>query len=67
MQENENWKSYLNDGLHFSEEGNNFLWEKLKSITNNDYIETKTLDFPSWRDVDLKDPNQSLVSFFNSK
>ena len=51
----------LNDGLHLSRTGAEFLadlvWPHLEKLTQ--HIPEK---LPTWKDIDSKDPEKSLVS-----
>jgi len=53
MMMNNQWSDYLNDGLHLSDQGNQFLFEKLKIILENYYgdIQKLPLQHPSWKDL----------------
>ncbi|XP_015269499.1 PREDICTED: isoamyl acetate-hydrolyzing esterase 1 homolog [Gekko japonicus] len=57
---NQDFSCYLSDGLHLSEEGNNFLANQLWSV-----LERRTLalpvQLPYWRDVDHLHPEASLL------
>ena len=57
----QNWKEMLNDGLHLSRTGAEFLadlvWPHLEKLTQ--HIPEK---LPTWKDIDSKDPEKSLVS-----
>ncbi|XP_035751241.1 isoamyl acetate-hydrolyzing esterase 1 homolog isoform X1 [Egretta garzetta] len=60
MQKDQDFSSYLSDGLHLSTKGNSFLAAQLWSC-----LEKKLSPFPSllpyWRDVDHTNPEASLL------
>ncbi|NXN94269.1 IAH1 esterase, partial [Rhinopomastus cyanomelas] len=60
MQENQDFSSYLSDGLHLSTKGNRFLaaelWSRLEKR-----LSALPLLLPYWRDVDNMNPAASLL------
>jgi hypothetical protein len=69
LQEQNNWQSYLSDGLHLSESGNLFLWEKLNPVLDSVLLNGKTeyeIDFPNWA-VTVADPVGTLSEYFTPK
>ncbi|XP_064915630.1 isoamyl acetate-hydrolyzing esterase 1 homolog isoform X2 [Columba livia] len=60
MQKNEDFSSYLSDGLHLSTQGNSFLAAQLWSRLEKKLSAFPTL-LPYWRDVDHTDPAASLL------
>ncbi|EMP42013.1 Isoamyl acetate-hydrolyzing esterase 1 like protein [Chelonia mydas] len=56
---NQDFSSYLSDGLHLSVVGNNFLAAQLWSLLEKK-ISTLPMLFPYWRDVDNQNPEVSL-------
>ncbi|NXK86425.1 IAH1 esterase, partial [Formicarius rufipectus] len=60
MQKNQDFSSYLSDGLHLSAKGNSFLAAQLWSRLENKLSALPSL-FPYWRDVDNTNPEASLL------
>ncbi|KAK2533918.1 Iah1 [Columba guinea] len=60
MQKNEDFSSYLSDGLHLSTQGNSFLAAQLWSRLEKKLSAFPTL-LPYWRDVDHTEPAASLL------
>ncbi|NXC39409.1 IAH1 esterase, partial [Penelope pileata] len=60
MQKEQDFSSYLSDGLHLSTKGNNFLAEQLWSLLEN-RLSALPLLLPYWRDVDPLRPEASLL------
>ncbi|NWU89871.1 IAH1 esterase, partial [Upupa epops] len=60
MQENQDFASYLSDGLHLSTKGNSFLAAQLWSRLERRLSALPSL-LPYWRDVDHTDPAASLL------
>ncbi|NXS98918.1 IAH1 esterase, partial [Jacana jacana] len=60
MQKNEDFSSYLSDGLHLSAKGNSFLAAQLWSHLDKKLAALPWL-LPYWRDVDHMDPEASLL------
>ena len=60
MQKDENWRRFLSDGLHLSDDGNKFLFEKVKAVIESD-PELKPSNipmiFPDWKVVDVDNLN----------
>ncbi|NXI42112.1 IAH1 esterase, partial [Galbula dea] len=60
MQKNQDFSSYLSDGLHLSAEGSNFLAAQLWSCLEKKLSALPSL-LPYWRDVDHTNPEASLL------
>ncbi|PKU40463.1 hypothetical protein llap_9239 [Limosa lapponica baueri] len=60
MQKNQDFSSYLSDGLHLSPKGNSFLAAQLWSRLDKKLSALPSL-LPYWRDVDHTDPEASLL------
>ncbi|XP_064506569.1 isoamyl acetate-hydrolyzing esterase 1 homolog isoform X1 [Pseudopipra pipra] len=60
MQKNQDFSSYLSDGLHLSPKGNSFLAAQLWSRLENKVSALPSL-LPYWRDVDHTNPEASLL------
>ncbi|XP_062429007.1 isoamyl acetate-hydrolyzing esterase 1 homolog isoform X1 [Rhea pennata] len=60
MQKNQDFSSYLSDGLHLSTKGSNFLAAQLWSCLEKK-ISTLPSLLPYWRDVDHMNPEVSLL------
>ncbi|XP_009463738.1 PREDICTED: isoamyl acetate-hydrolyzing esterase 1 homolog [Nipponia nippon] len=60
MQKNQDFSSYLSDGLHLSTKGNSFLAAQLWSHLENKLSALPSL-LPYWRDVDHTNPEASLL------
>ncbi|RLW12161.1 hypothetical protein DV515_00000720 [Chloebia gouldiae] len=60
MQKNQDFSSYLSDGLHLSTKGNSFLAAQLWSRLENKLSALPSL-LPYWRDVDHMNPEASLL------
>ncbi|XP_074009605.1 isoamyl acetate-hydrolyzing esterase 1 homolog [Numenius arquata] len=60
MQKNQDFSSYLSDGLHLSAKGNSFLAAQLWSHLDKKLSALPSL-LPYWRDVDHMDPEASLL------
>ncbi|XP_050171798.1 isoamyl acetate-hydrolyzing esterase 1 homolog [Myiozetetes cayanensis] len=60
MQKNQDFSSYLSDGLHLSPKGSSFLAAQLWSRLENKVSALPSL-FPYWRDVDHTNPEASLL------
>ncbi|XP_008640085.1 PREDICTED: isoamyl acetate-hydrolyzing esterase 1 homolog [Corvus brachyrhynchos] len=60
MQKNQDFSSYLSDGLHLSTKGNSFLAAQLWSRLENKLSALPSL-LPYWRDVDHTNPEASLL------
>ncbi|KAF4790477.1 Cleavage and polyadenylation specificity factor subunit 3 [Turdus rufiventris] len=60
MQKNQDFSSYLSDGLHLSPKGNSFLAAQLWSRLENKLSALPSL-LPYWRDVDHTNPEASLL------
>ncbi|KAM6082864.1 isoamyl acetate-hydrolyzing esterase 1 homolog [Chlamydotis macqueenii] len=60
MQKNQDFSSYLSDGLHLSTKGNSFLAAQLWSRLEKKLSALPSL-FPYWRDVDHTNPEASLL------
>lgn len=60
MKKQENWASFLNDGLHLSTKGSVFLdsllWPRVEKLT-----ESLPMILPAWDEVDYKNPEKSLT------
>jgi len=48
------------DGLHFSESGSMFVYNKLKEEIDP-IVEKLPLVYPDWKEIDLDDRTQSLL------
>lgn len=53
------WETFLCDGLHLSKEGNHFVGEQLIKVLEPK-LSHLPLVFPDWKDVDTKNPENSL-------
>ncbi|XP_002197827.5 isoamyl acetate-hydrolyzing esterase 1 homolog [Taeniopygia guttata] len=60
MQKNQDFSSYLSDGLHLSTKGNSFLAAQLWSRLENKLSALPSL-LPYWREVDHMNPEASLL------
>ncbi|XP_074751759.1 isoamyl acetate-hydrolyzing esterase 1 homolog [Athene noctua] len=60
MQKNQDFSSYLSDGLHLSTKGNSFLAAQLWSRLEKKLSALPSL-LPYWRDVDHTNPKASLL------
>ncbi|XP_026700936.1 isoamyl acetate-hydrolyzing esterase 1 homolog [Athene cunicularia] len=60
MQKNQDFSSYLSDGLHLSTKGNSFLAAQLWSRLEKKLSALPSL-LPYWRDVDHTNPEASLL------
>ncbi|XP_030304481.1 isoamyl acetate-hydrolyzing esterase 1 homolog isoform X1 [Calypte anna] len=60
MQKNQDFSSYLSDGLHLSAKGNSFLAAQLWSCLGKKLSALPSL-LPYWRDVDCRNPEVSLL------
>ncbi|NWT01414.1 IAH1 esterase, partial [Mionectes macconnelli] len=60
MQKNQDFSSYLSDGLHLSPKGSSFLAAQLWSRLENKVSALPSL-LPYWRDVDHTNPEASLL------
>ena len=54
-----NWKSFLVDGIHLSQDGNQLLFEEVSKILSP-VIDKISLCFPTWREIDPKHPELAL-------
>ena len=59
-----NWKSFLMDGLHLSYDGNQLLFEEVSKILSP-VIETMPYCFPTWREIDPRNPELALLKESN--
>ncbi|XP_054034768.1 isoamyl acetate-hydrolyzing esterase 1 homolog [Dryobates pubescens] len=60
MQKDQDFSSYLSDGLHLSAEGNSFVAAQLWAHLGERLSALPSL-LPYWRDVDHRDPEASLL------
>ncbi|XP_066933197.1 isoamyl acetate-hydrolyzing esterase 1 homolog [Clytia hemisphaerica] len=57
---NENWKDLFYDGLHFSESGNQFVFEKIKEKIDP-IMERLPMVYPDWKNIDFNNREASLL------
>ncbi|KAI6654577.1 Isoamyl acetate-hydrolyzing esterase 1-like [Oopsacas minuta] len=50
-----NWKSFLSDGIHLSQEGNQLLFEEVSKILTPVFDKLPNC-FPNWKDIDPQHP-----------
>lgn len=62
MLKQEDWKNFFYDGLHFSAEGNKFLWQELKKVITE--LGPLTFDFPHWSELSHHNPEETFANFF---
>eukprot|EP01113_Clastostelium_recurvatum_P049327 TRINITY_DN9122_c0_g1_i2.p1 TRINITY_DN9122_c0_g1~~TRINITY_DN9122_c0_g1_i2.p1 ORF type:complete len:247 (-),score=59.99 TRINITY_DN9122_c0_g1_i2:36-755(-) len=65
MQQDKDWSRFLSDGLHFSEEGNKFVYDALRDLVKSKIGDAEKLDLyagqgPAWSALDLQHPENSL-------
>ena len=59
----QNWGDMLNDGLHLSTEGSDFLFELLKPVLEKHTRDLPML-YPYWADIDNENPSEELNKHF---
>lgn len=63
MMNQKNYDQLLNDGLHLSTEGSEFLFELLKPVVDK-HIQDLPMIYPYWADIDNANPTEELNKHF---
>lgn len=58
-----NWGQMLNDGLHLSTEGSEFLFDLLKPVIDK-HTKHLPMKYPYWADIDNSNPSEELNKYF---
>jgi hypothetical protein len=66
MLEQEHFEEFFNDGLHFSDKGNHYLWTLVKEKLD-ELVGQLEFDFPHWSQVNHADPEETLSEFFSGQ
>ena len=55
-----NWKSFLSDGVHLSQDGNQLLFEEVRKIISP-VLDQLSYCFPTWQEIDPLHPELTLT------
>ena len=55
------WPQFFSDGLHFSKEGHEFLYERVKEHFDVILSPLKIV-YPDWKNVDHVNPEKDLIT-----